>query len=656
MCGIVGISSRTQVDRAALEAAVSALKHRGPDGEGVFLDATGRVGFGHTRLAIIDLSTTGAQPMRSRDGRYTITFNGEIYNFPELKAELMARGCRFKGHSDTEVLLEGFAVHGDIILEKLNGIFAFAIHDGVTGEIFIARDQMGVKPLYYLESADGVVFASEIKALLHLLDQPGGIDASAIAKYLTFLWCPGEQTPLEGVKKLEPGSAMLLRDGLVIRRWTYWTPPRYRPRHDWTAGECADELRTLVDQCVERQMISDAPLGAFLSGGLDSSAVVAAASRRAPGLQCFTIDAGTGEGGTTDDLPYARMVAAHLNVKLHEVRVDARMMADELMKMVHILDEPLADPACLNVLFISRLAREHGVKVLLSGTGGDDIFTGYRRHTALAFDPLWSAVPASVRAGLASATAQAGRGSTFGRRISKTFGAAAHQGNRRIATTFGWGKYGIAIELLSEDIRASLTQDDIYRPLDAVLATTTDLPAIEKCLALEKRFFLADHNLTYSDKMAMAAGVEVRVPLLDLELLEFAARIPVGWKHHDLTPKWIFKKSQTGILPRSVINRPKTGFGAPLRVWMRDGLRDMTEELLSPRVVKARGLFDPRAVARLRGANDRDECDGSYTLFSLMCVELWCRDFLDAGPNAGQGESSRRTVAEGPQDRCLIRH
>jgi asparagine synthase (glutamine-hydrolysing) len=629
MCGIVGIAGRAPVDREALASATAALRHRGPDGDAVYVDASGRVGFGHTRLAIIDLSPAGAQPMVSRDGRYVITYNGEIYNFHTLRDELAARGARWRGHSDTEVLLEGFAAFGPAVLDRLNGIFALAIHDTVSGEVFLARDQMGVKPLYYAETAAGVVFASEIKALGQLMDEPGAIDASAIGKYLTFLWCPGEQTPLKSVRKLEPGAAMTVRDGKITRRWTYWTPPAYAPRRDWSADRCAEELRALVEACVERQMLSDAPLGAFLSGGLDSSAIVAAARRKAPGLECFTIDTGEVEGGTTSDLPYARAVARHLDVKLHEVRVDAHTMADRVPDMVRILDEPLADPACLNVLFISQLARDHGIKVLLSGAGGDDLFTGYRRHTMLAFDPVWGAIPGPLRRGLASASGRLGQGSTAGRRMAKMFAAAAEPADRRIETAFAWGAPGIARELMAPDLRGAAEDSEVYAPLDAVMAETRGEPAVERCLALEKRFFLADHNLTYTDKMGMAAGVEARVPLLDLELMRFAATVPAAWKHRGLTPKWIFKRSQRGILPDHVINRPKTGFGAPLRLWMKRELRDLTEELLSPRTIGARGLFDVAAVTRLREADAAGRSDGAYTLFSLMCVELWCREFLD---------------------------
>jgi len=266
MCGIVGIAGRDPIDRSALATAVGRLKHRGPDDDDTYVSQAGNVGLGHTRLSIIDLSATGAQPMRSQDGRYTIVFNGEIYNFRELKRQLTSRGCSFRGESDTEVLLEGFAVHGPDILQMLRGIFAFAIHDKATDEIFIARDQMGVKPLYYSQTPDGVVFASEIKALRNFVAPE--LDLSAIRKYITFLWCPGEQTPLKSVRKLAPGAAMILRDGRISHHWVYWTLPEYQPRENWSPGDCAAELKFLIDECVERQMVSDAPVRRIFVGRL----------------------------------------------------------------------------------------------------------------------------------------------------------------------------------------------------------------------------------------------------------------------------------------------------------------------------------------------------------------------------------------------------
>ena len=536
-------------------------------------------------------------------------------------------GQQFQSQSDTEVLLKGYAALGAAILDKLNGIFAFAIHDHASGEVFVARDQLGIKPLYYTEGPQDVAFASEIKALLHLGVADREIDMSAIRKYLTFLWCPGDQTPFSHVKKLDPGAAMIIRDGAIVRRWTWWVPPAYQPRAGWTARDCADELRAKVDACVERQLVSDAPVGSFLSGGLDSSAIVAAARQTAPDIRCFTINTTEIEEGATDDLPYARAVAAHLGVRLEEIRVGAGDLCARVEEMVRHLDEPLADPACLNVQFISELARSQGVKVLLSGAGGDDLLTGYRRHTMLA---LTSGIPSPARSLLGRLSSRINPGSALGRRLNKALYSAGMDGDQRISRAFAWGPPGIADHLLSADTRAAAPADDVFAPLTDLLLENENLPDVEKCLTLERRFFLADHNLNYTDKMAMAAGVEVRVPLLDMEMVSFAAEIPVNWKHHLLTPKWIFKQAEKPRLPLDIINRPKTGFGAPLRRWMRQDMREMVEALLSPAAINARGLFDAREVARLREADRRGEVDGSYTLFAIMCSELWCRSYVDA--------------------------
>lgn len=628
MCGIVGIAAKHEVSAQALVLASDRVAHRGPDGSGLFISASARVGFGHRRLAIIDLSDAGAQPMTSADGRYTITYNGEIYNFRELKAELTAQGRRFRSDCDTEVLLEGYALLGAGILSKLNGIFAFAIHDAATDEVLLARDHLGVKPLYYAQTKDCVAFGSEIKSLTALANIEREIDPSALRRYLTFLWCPGEQTLFRSVHKVPPAGAMILRDGEVVKAWSYWSQPIYTPQRNWSWRDCAEELRETLDRCVSRQMISDVPVGAFLSGGLDSSAVVAAARTQAPDIMCFTIDAGQDEGAV-EDLPYARSVASALGVQLKEVRVDSATMWERLIDMPYILDEPLADPACLNVLFIAELARSHGVKVLLSGAGGDDLFTGYRRHTALAFDAMWEQLPAAARNGLAAGAGKLSGQSALLRRVKKVLASGALEGDRRISSTFAWGPLGLADELLAPDLRAQVADEDVFGPLEEVLDRAAGLPPIEKCLLLEQRFFLTDHNLTYTDKMSMMASIETRVPLLDIELVEFAATVPLEWKQRGLTPKWILKQSQIGRLPRSTIFRPKTGFGVPLRHWLHNEMRDVAAELLSSRTVSARGLFDPAAVDRLRAADARGEVDGAYTLLSLMCVELWCRRFMD---------------------------
>jgi asparagine synthase (glutamine-hydrolysing) len=286
------------------------------------------------------------------------------------------------------------------------------------------------------------------------------------------------------------------------------------------------------------------------------------------------------------------------------------------------------------VLFIAELARSNGVKVLLSGAGGDDLFTGYRRHTALAFDGMWDQTPVSLRSAAASAVGgMSGHGARL-RRLKKALASGALDGDRRISANFAWGPFGLPDGLMSRDLREQCEDEDVFAPMQHLLAEHQNLPPIEKCLLLEQRFFLADHNLTYTDKMSMMAGVETRVPLLDIELVEFASTIPVEWKHRGLTTKWILKQSQVGHLPSANIFRPKTGFGAPLRDWLHSEMRDLVEDLTSPMTIRNRGLFDLCSVGRLQSAYARGEVDGAYTLLSVMCVELWCRRFVDADYDA----------------------
>ena len=630
MCGIAGIASRGRIDRDALDAALASLRHRGPDDEGIFVHAGDRVGLLHTRLSIIDLSTGGHQPMQSEDGRVTITFNGEIYNYRALRDELSAKGFRFKTQSDTEVLLNGYVAYGDRILDRLNGIFAFAIHDARNATMLIARDQLGVKPLYFAQTNEGFLFASEIKALLQLGRVDRDLDPSALRRYLTFLWCPGEQTPLRQVKKLGPGAAILVRDGGIERRWTYWRPPSYAPRSGWRASDCAAELNALLRTSVRRQMVSDAPLGAFLSGGFDSSAIVAAARESDPDIGCFTIALSGRRRKGRLTISLAQMVARHLNVGLDVVHVDAHSLCDRLVDMVDILDEPLADPASLNLLFISAAARQRGIKVLLSGTGGDDLFTGYRRHALLALDPLWDRVPSSIYRGLGELAGRVDHRRGWQRRLSKLLKVVGKKGDRRITASFMWTAPEDVDDLFSgEALTDTAAAEDVDAPMLDLIGRAPELPAVEKCLMLEKRFFLADHNLIYTDKMGMAAGVEIRVPFLDLDMVRFAAEIPLSWKQYLLRSKWILKELQKTTLPAAVINRPKTGFGAPLRRWMKTDMRDLVEDLLSASTIRQRGLFDAGAMRRLLDKDRSGAVDATYTLFSAMCIELWCRRFVD---------------------------
>jgi len=630
MCGITGFSGVFEL--SLMQSALNVIAHRGPDDSGVFNDQVAGIGLGHRRLSILDLSPLGHQPMFSQDSSVVIVFNGEIYNFCELRSELETKGFSFRGHSDTEVLLNLYLAEGEAMLSRLNGIFAFALWDSRKQSLLIVRDALGVKPFYYAALNGRFAFASEIKALLHLVPEARELDVASLHRYLSFLWCPGEGTPLKSVRKLGPGEAMWVREGQIERRWTWYQLPLFR-------GVSADLNQTSalvgttshLRQAVHRQMVADVPVGAFLSGGLDSSAIVAFAKEINPDVHCFTIESvGGHEKGTTDDLPYARKVAQHLSVPLDVVSINANRMAGDLERMVSQLDEPLADPAPLNVLYISQLAREQGIKVLLSGAGGDDLFTGYRRHRAVQAERYWRWLPHGVRSVLAQVSGRLDVHYPLTRRISKLFSGAALEGNERLVEYFRWTREADLLALYTPETRRALGATLASTPmLDFLQPLQTSVAPLDRMLALEQRFFLTDHNLTYTDKMSMAVGVEVRVPFLDLDLVEFAASIPLGLKQRGSEGKWILKKAMEPYLPHEVIYRPKTGFSAPIRRWMQYDWREFLGDLLSTDSLQRRGLFDPDAVHRLIENNDAGKVDASYTLLSLLCIEIWCRSYLD---------------------------
>lgn len=647
MCGLAGSSLFPGIPLTSSWAATARdiLSSRGPDDSGVLEDKEQGICLVHTRLSILDPTPLGHQPMISPDRKVALVFNGELYNFRELRVELEAEGYTFRGASDTEVLLALYesirkkSIHlrgSDAIaamLQRLNGIFAFALWDVDLQAILLARDALGVKPLYVQHSEHGLYFASESKALPY---EGLTLDPASLDRYLTFLWCPGDSTPVTEVRKLGPGDAMWISKGEIQEHFTWYRLPTFLkpslPVECISEAQAIDGTEEHLRQAVHRQLVADVPVGAFLSGGLDSSSVVAFARELNPELRCFTIDVtGTGDEGFSDDLPFARNVAFHLGVPLEVVQVDAARMAASLEEMVWQLDEPLADPAPLNVLYISHLAREHGIKVLLSGAGGDDLFTGYRRHLALRYERFWAWLPRDVRIKLRQLTGYLPVSYPFSRRLRKAFSGAHLEGDARLVHYFRWIERSDLRALYTPAFRSALGQYKAEEPMLHFLdCLPVDTSPIERMLALEQRFFLADHNLTYTDKMSMAAGVEVRVPFLDLDLVEFAARIPSQYKQRGRQGKWVLKKAMEPYLPHDVIYRPKSGFGAPLRRWLRVELRDWLLDALSPESLRSRGLFDPMAVQRLIQANEEGKFDASYTLLSLACIEIWCRRFIDS--------------------------
>jgi asparagine synthase (glutamine-hydrolysing) len=657
MCGIAGFQG--EFARELLTRMGELIAHRGPDayGEAVAVcPGLNTVGFAHRRLSIIDLSVAASQPMTiacricaaDATNDLMLAFNGEIYNFRELRHDLVSRGHSFRSASDSEVLIHLYAAHGPEMVRCLNGIFAFAIYDsrengrpnGVErGDLFLARDQLGVKPLYHASLPEGFVFSSELKALTNIAGISREIDLIALHQYLAYLWTPAPRTMLGSVKKLEPGHALLVRDGKVARDWSYYNLPYGQSALDDAESSIAIHLREKVAAAVERQLVSDVPVGAFLSGGLDSSAVVAMMKRSQPGNSpaCYSIGFGRDQelDGSPADLPYARRAAEHLGVELRTIEVQPDIIR-HLDRMLYALDEPQADPAPIMALLIAERARAEGIKVLLSGAGGDDIFSGYRRHAALRSEGIWSRLPKPARTFVAATARRSAAGRGFhpgghwGRRIVKLFEHADLDADERTIAYFWWSGEAMRRSLYSRDFAAAVAAEDTASPLlESLARIPSERDPLNRMLYLETKHFLADHNLNYTDKTGMAAGVEVRVPLLDIDLVEFAARIPSHLKQKGMVGKYIFRKAMERDLPHDIIYREKTGFGAPLRRWLRNELREQVDDTLSTASLKNRGLFSVEAVQSLVAQDRAGRVDGAYTIFALMCFEKWCRMFVD---------------------------
>ena len=631
MCGIAGFCG--SFDRQLLPAMSSLLAHRGPDDCGEFWAPEHAIGLAHRRLAVIEPTEAGNQPMALPDGSLVVTYNGEIFNHRELSSELTGQGHRVRTRSDTEVLLHLYQRHGIDMFSRINGMYAFALWDSAQRSLLLARDGVGVKPLYYCEMSAGVLFASEIKALLACAEVPRELDPDALDEHLTFLWTAAPRTILKAVRKLPPGCAMLVREGRVTSRWKHYELPYDGSRLCATTTGVATELRSRLQQAVTRQMVSDVPLGAFLSGGLDSSSVVAMMRRAQPGRRPVCYSIGFREGGDLDgsqaDLPFARRVARHLDVDLREIVVGPEII-QHLEQVLYHLDEPQADPAPINALLIAQQARADGIPVLLSGAGGDDLFSGYRRHLAVRLrrlappflGRLWAALPQWARS-------EAFGGSKL-RRIRRTLAHADLRGDAWLASLFAWSLEQDRRPLFSSALRQQISGRDQFESLFRSLSNIpNERDSLNRLLYLEGKHFLADHNLNYTDKMGMAAGVEVRVPLLDTDLVDFATRIPPSLKQRGLQGKYILKRAMQPLLPRDVIYRTKTGFGAPLRHWMRRELRTVVDDVLSEDALRRRGLFDPVAVRALIQHDRSGQLDGAYLIFSVLCVELWCRLFVD---------------------------
>ena len=633
MCGIIGICAPNA--SRLIRKANDIIAHRGPDSEGIFEHQ--QIALGHQRLSIQDLSANGHQPMFSADGNYVMIFNGEIYNHMEVRNKIASK-YPFRSTSDSETLLYGFIEYGKDILNQLNGIFAFAIYNIQTQKLFIARDQMGIKPLYYYQKNNEFLFGSEIKSFLTVPGFDKTLDYSALVNYLHFLYSPDVKTPFKYVKKLRPGHYIELdvRQPQNFKTTKFYEIPftgKITPQSEEEAIEALDKHLT---NAVERQLLSDVPVGFFLSGGLDSSALVAMTRKLRPDqkIRCYTIDAQAQDRSGNDDekdLPYAIKVAKHLNVDLEIVKADVDILRD-FDKMIWHLDEPQADPAPLNVLNISQQAKQDGYSVLIGGAGGDDLFSGYRRHQAIAMEKYLKLIPSPLGKLIKSTTKGLNTQNALARRIRKLSAQLGKTTTDRLAGYYEWLPPDRNFGLFDTDIRAAMNG---HQPGDILkTALQNNIPneqnLLNQMLYWDLKFFLTDHNLNYTDKMSMATGVEVRVPFLDLDLVDYSTTLPINLKMKGTTPKYILKKVMEKYLPHDVIYRPKVGFGAPVRRWVLHDLDEMIQDYLSESRIAQRGIFNPKRVHQLINDNKKGAIDASYTVFSLLAIESWMRQFVDS--------------------------
>lgn len=619
-------------DPAQLPKMATALAHRGPDDRGQFWDPVARVGLVHTRLSILDTSASGHQPMTVAGSGVWLSYNGELFNFPALRRQLQQRGVVFSSRCDAEALLHAYLLYGEDMFAHLDGMYAFAIYDAGKNRILLARDGLGVKPLYFATCPAGLAFASELKALLQLAELPREPDLQAVHQYLAYLWAPAPRTMLKHVEKVPLGTAIVIEDGRVVRRFRHYQIPFDGARRRGQRDALAAEVRDTVTAAVHRQLLSDVPVGAFLSGGLDSSSIVAMATSAVDPSQfpCYAIGfAGDDLDGAPADLPYARLAAKHIGVPLHEIHVQTNIIG-HLRRMLWHADEPQADPAAILTMLIAHAAREDGVKVLLSGTGGDDVFSGYRRHQALAVTRWLDLVPQVGRRAFATIAARFSGMGTLGRRVAKLAHGAHHDPVTRMLGHFLWAPEDVRRSLYQQPLREAVDNFDTLGPLRHSLGQIPNEPdLLNQMLYLECQHFLADHNLLYTDKASMARGVEVRVPLLDRAVVDLAAQLPPGEKCRGGQAKALLREAVRPLLPAAILRRPKTGFGLPLRRWIHRELAEMLRVHLSPQALERRGWFEPRAVWDLIERDRNHRVDASYLIFSLLCLEMWAQLFLD---------------------------
>jgi asparagine synthase (glutamine-hydrolysing) len=627
MCGIAGIINGGTAQ--LLGRMNDIMAHRGPDDAGLKWFDDSSTGLAQRRLSIIDLSPAGHQPMSNETGDLWIIFNGEIYNYKELGEEVRAKGVRLRSSSDTEILLYAYQIWGEACLDKLNGMFAFAIYDSCKRKLFAARDRLGIKPFYYHFHNGCLVFASEIKALLASTLVPKRPDLNALHTPARFQVSPW--TGFEDILKLPPAHCMTLEDGkLSVRQ--YWSlHPSEQPASE---AKLIEQLDALLSDSVRLQMRADVPVGVFLSGGLDSS-IVSALMRvnTEQTIHSFTIKFSAEDQKferMTPDWDYARQVAKQFEFSYHEIEIHPQV--EELLpKMVWHLDEPLSDPAAINTYLISKAARDLNIVVLLNGMGGDEVFGGYRKHLAcLTAESYQAIVPGAVRRMVQYAAdripvATSTRGLKqvrWGKRFLSF--ASAPRSERYLMSDLS-----VAPKQFSQMFASHMSYYDshFFKAQDPRFQGNGISYLTQMCLN-DTLVFLPEHNLTYSDKASMAASIEGRPPLTDHRIVEFMFSVPPRERIHRLTQKYLLKKVAEKYLPRNIIYRPKAPFASPLRSWVRGPLSPLVSDLLSEQSLRARGLYDPKYVAGLVARDKQGLEDNAYQIWTLLTNEIWFRTFF----------------------------
>jgi asparagine synthase (glutamine-hydrolysing) len=632
VCGIAGCYQQAD-GRKLADVMTERIAHRGPDAGGVWSHEDERVSLhlGHRRLSIIDLSAAADQPLRK--GSLTLVYNGELYNYRELREELRQAGATFDTASDTEVVLEAWRHWGPAALERFRGMFALALADTATGELVLARDPLGIKPLFYLRRGDGVIFASELKAITAAVGSELRVEPGALIASMLYYWVPEQRCAIQGVVKLPAGSYARFRPGAEPEVREYW---RIQDMAARAAHEPRADLKSVIEESVRAHLVADVPVSTFLSGGLDSSIITVLAHQDNSAVDAYTITFRPEDQkleAMPDDAVYARKVAAKYGINLHEIEISPDIV-DMLPRMVDYLDEPIGDPAAINTLLMCQAARERGVKVLLSGMGADELFGGYRKHRAVLMASRYSRLPGAVR-GPARLAVNAlpvsigDRGLRYPRWAKRfmTFAELPEEARFRRSYT-----------LYDPDALAGLVGPELGGLVDDVIGehaaiyndNDLDDEVNRMCLA-DARLFMAGLNLTYTDRASMAASVEVRTPFVDRVVAEAAFTIPGRDKIRGNVSKAALKDAAESWLPREIVHRPKASFGAPLRAWVRNDLRELIGDVLVGGELVQLGLLRKEPLLRLIADERAGREDNAKQIWQLLSMELWYRQVRAAG-------------------------